>query len=63
MGIADGSTELHKQQLAKQIFQGIEPAPDLFPSQHGPRLDAVARDKYAAVLAEVGAGRSPEVAG
>jgi acyl-CoA dehydrogenase len=53
MGIADGATELHKIQVAKQLVRDVEPAPDLFPSQHALRLDAAAREKYADVLAAV----------
>ena len=50
MAIADGATELHKQSVAKQLLRDARPAPDLFPSQHRPRLDERAREKYAAVL-------------
>ncbi|MPV88458.1 acyl-CoA dehydrogenase, partial [Georgenia ruanii] len=53
MAIADGATELHKQQVAKQLLRGVEPAPDLFPSAHALRLDEQARAKYADVLAAV----------
>ncbi|GAA4259748.1 acyl-CoA dehydrogenase family protein [Dietzia aurantiaca] len=56
MAIADGATEVHKQSLAKQLLRGVTPAPDLFPSEHGLRLDAQARAKYADVLAAVGTG-------
>jgi acyl-CoA dehydrogenase len=52
MAIADGATEVHKQSVAKQLLKGVEPAPDLFPSQHALRLDAAARARYADVLAE-----------
>ncbi|MGC9667606.1 acyl-CoA dehydrogenase family protein [Planosporangium sp. 12N6] len=55
MAIADGATELHKQQVAKQLLRGVEPAPDLFPSRHNLRLDAAARAKFAAVLDAVAA--------
>lgn len=51
MAIADGATEVHKQSVAKQLLKGVEPAPDLFPSQHALRLDEAARTKYAEVLA------------
>ncbi|MDF1602241.1 acyl-CoA dehydrogenase family protein [Nocardioides sp. YIM 152315] len=53
MAIADGATELHKQQVARQLLQGVDPAPDLFPSRHALRLDAQARAKFALLLAEV----------
>ena len=63
MAIADGATELHKQQVAKQLLRGVEPAPDLFPSQHALRLDEQARSRYADVLAELeaAAGARQEV--
>ena len=52
MAIADGATEVHKQSVAKQLLKGVEPAPDLFPSQHALRLDAAAKARYADVLAD-----------
>jgi acyl-CoA dehydrogenase len=54
MAIADGATEIHKQSIAKQLLKGVEPAPDLFPSQHVPRLEEQAREKFADVLAGIG---------
>ena len=36
MGLADGATELHKIQLAKQLMRGVEPATGLFPTGHLP---------------------------
>ncbi len=53
MAIADGATEIHKQSVAKQLLKGVEPAPDLFPSIHVPRLQEAADTKYADVLAAV----------
>ena len=50
MAIADGATEVHKQSLARQLLKGVQPAPDIFPSQHALRLDQAARAKYAHVL-------------
>ena len=50
MAIADGATEVHKQSLARQLLKGVQPAPDIFPSQHALRLDQAARAKYADVL-------------
>jgi acyl-CoA dehydrogenase len=50
MAIADGATEIHKQSVAKQLLKGIEPAPDLFPSIHVPRLQAEADEKFSEVL-------------
>lgn len=53
MAIADGATELHKQQVAKQLLRDATPAPDLFPSRHNLRLDAAAEQKFADVLAAI----------
>ncbi len=50
MGLADGATELHKIQVAKQLLRGRRANPDLFPSGHLPARLAAARDKYAAAL-------------
>ena len=57
MAIADGATEIHKQSVAKQLLKATEPAPDLFPSIHGPRLQQAADAKFADVLA----GISPDL--
>lgn len=57
MALADGATEIHKVQVAKQLLRGVEENTDLFPSTHLPRLRAAAREKYADVLAR------PEFAG
>ena len=46
MGLADGATELHKQQIANQLLKGAQPAPGLFPTVHLPVLDAQAEEKY-----------------
>lgn len=53
MGLADGATELHKVQVAKQLLRGREANPDLFPSGHLPARAEAARQKYAVVLAQV----------
>jgi acyl-CoA dehydrogenase len=50
MGLADGATELHKIQVAKQLLRGRRANPDLFPSGHLPARTAAARAKYADVL-------------
>ncbi|ANY21854.1 acyl-CoA dehydrogenase family protein [Gordonia terrae] len=55
MAIADGATEIHKQSVAKQLLKGVEPAPDLFPSIHVPRLRDAADTKFADVLAAAAA--------
>ena len=58
MGLADGATELHKQQVARQMLRGVEPNPGLFPSGHLPARSAAARERHAAVLARVAADRT-----
>jgi acyl-CoA dehydrogenase len=50
MGLADGATELHKIQVAKQLLRGRRANPDLFPSGHLPARLAHARAKYADLL-------------
>lgn len=50
MGIADGATEVHKVNLARQLLRGREPAPGLFPTGHLPTLAADAQARYAADL-------------
>lgn len=46
MGLADGATELHKQQIAKQLLKNATPASGLFPTTHLPALDAAAELKF-----------------
>ena len=58
LGLADGATEIHKLNLARELLKGAEPAPDVFPSEHLLRLRAAAEDKYGDKLA----GISGEVA-
>ncbi|MCR8899851.1 acyl-CoA dehydrogenase family protein [Gordonia sp. GONU] len=52
MGLADGATELHKIQLAKQMLKKATPAPGLFPTRHIPALRADAEAKFAGLLGE-----------
>ena len=47
LALADGPTEVHEATLAKQVLKGYRAAPDLFPSQHVPRLARAARAKLA----------------
>jgi acyl-CoA dehydrogenase len=47
LGLADGATEVHKLNLARELLKNAVPAPDLFPSQHLLRLRAAAEAKYA----------------
>ncbi|MGE0141530.1 MAG: acyl-CoA dehydrogenase family protein [Ilumatobacteraceae bacterium] len=50
LGLADGPTEVHKDNLAKKLLKGYRPAPGLFPTSHlTTRIDA-AREKYADYL-------------
>jgi acyl-CoA dehydrogenase len=50
LGLADGPTEVHKDNLAKKLLKGYRPSPGLFPTAHLPtRIDA-AREKYADYL-------------
>jgi acyl-CoA dehydrogenase len=53
LGLADGPTEVHKVTLAKQLLRGVEPAPDLFPSEHSLRRREAAEKKFADVLAGI----------
>jgi acyl-CoA dehydrogenase len=46
MGLADGATEVHKLNLARQVLKEEKPTDDLFPTRHLPKLQAQARDKY-----------------
>ncbi len=46
MGLADGATELHKQQIAKQLLKTATPAEGLFPTTHLLALDAAAEAKF-----------------
>jgi acyl-CoA dehydrogenase len=46
LGLADGATEIHKLNLARELLKSAKPAPDVFPSQHLPRLRAEAIDRH-----------------
>ena len=52
MALADGATELHKVQLAKQMLKGRQPYEGLFPPRHLPALDQEARARFAHLLEE-----------
>jgi acyl-CoA dehydrogenase len=58
MGLADGATEVHKLNLARQVLKGHKPTDDRFPTRHLPRLEAEARRRYddLAYTAPVGTG-------
>jgi acyl-CoA dehydrogenase len=53
LGLADGPTEVHKITLARLLLKERKPAPDLFPSEHLPRLREAAEKKFAAQLAGI----------
>jgi acyl-CoA dehydrogenase len=53
LGIADGPTEVHIVSLAREILRDHRAAPDLFPSEHRPRLSAAAHERFAEVLASI----------
>jgi acyl-CoA dehydrogenase len=53
MGLADGATELHKIQVARQLLRGRRANPDLFPSGHLLGRSAQARARYRDELAAV----------
>jgi len=50
MGLADGPTEVHKVTVARQVLREHRPSDDLWPTQHRPRREAAAREKFAAHL-------------
>ena len=53
LGLADGPTEVHQDNLARKVLKGYRPSPGLFPTGHLPaRIDA-AREKYADYLAGI----------
>ncbi len=54
MGVMDGSSESHKENLAKLMLRDYEPNEDLFPSYHLPKLQQAAHEKFAPLLAAAG---------
>ena len=50
MGIMDGTTEVHKANLAKLMLREYEPSDDLFPTYHLPKLIEKAQDKFEKVV-------------
>ena len=50
MGIMDGSSESHKENLAKLMLREYEPCEDLFPSYHLPRMQEEAAKKFTVVM-------------
>ncbi len=53
LGLADGPTEVHKATLARLLLKDVEPAPDVFPSEHLLRLREAAEAKFADKLAGI----------
>lgn len=53
MALADGATELHQLQVAKELLRGAERAPGLFPTRHRIALREAAELKLAERLASV----------
>ncbi|MGH2938457.1 MAG: acyl-CoA dehydrogenase family protein [Solirubrobacterales bacterium] len=45
LALVDGPTEVHETTIAKQVLADYEPAPDVFPSGHLPRLAEAAAAK------------------
>lgn len=52
MGIMDGTTEAHTENLARLLLRDIEGSNDVFPTYHLPKLIESAQDKFEAMLAE-----------
>ena len=50
MGVMDGSSESHKENLAKLMLRDYEPCEDLFPSYHFPRMEEEAQKKFVGIL-------------
>ncbi len=50
MGIMDGTTEVHKANLAKLLLRDYDACDDLFPTYHLPKLIEQAQDKFEKVI-------------
>ncbi|MFT7219048.1 MAG: acyl-CoA dehydrogenase [Candidatus Azotimanducaceae bacterium] len=50
MGIMDGSTESHKENLTKLLLRDYEACDDLFPTYHLPKLYKAAQTKFSEVI-------------
>ena len=57
MGLADGSTEIHKATIARQAFKDVEPSKTGWPSEHLPLRRAAAREDFAEVIERYAANR------
>ena len=51
--LADGTTEVHKVTVARQVLSDVSATDALFPAYHVPACAAAARAKYAAEVAEM----------
>jgi acyl-CoA dehydrogenase len=56
MGIMDGTTEVHKANLAKLLLRDYDACEDLFPTYHLPKLILKAQDKFEKVIEKFAAG-------
>lgn len=56
MGVMDGSSESHKENLAKLMLRSYEPSDDMFPSYHLPKLQRAAQEKFANILGQNAGG-------
>jgi acyl-CoA dehydrogenase len=54
IGIGDGTTEVHKLTLGRQVLGQYRPSGDLFPTRHIPKLREQAIERYGAVLRQHG---------
>jgi acyl-CoA dehydrogenase len=50
MGIMDGTTESHKENLTKLLLREYEACDDLFPTYHLPKLIEKSQDKFEKVI-------------
>jgi acyl-CoA dehydrogenase len=50
LGIADGSTEVHKMTIARQVLKDYEASPGDWPSEHLPERTEAAKRRYAHLL-------------
>ena len=56
MGVMDGSSESHKENLAKLMLRNYEPSDDLFPTYHLPKLQKKAQEKFMPLIEQYSAG-------